>query len=110
MNILSRIASLFTRRITPSTYFANASNWTGVTSSNVHSIAYYIDIDSTRENILGVRFHSKDDPDTANSEYWYYGVPTSIWLNMIAAGSKGKFVWSDLRDRYRYEAKWKRKK
>lgn len=105
MTILSRIASLFSRRITPKTYFANNANWTGVTSSNVHSIAYYIDVGSTRENILGVRFHAKKDPSVVSAEYWYYGVPASVWLNMIAANSKGKYVWSDLRDRYRYEKK-----
>lgn len=105
MNILSRIASLFHRRVTPSTYFTNAVNWTEVTSSNVHSIAYYIDVSSARENILGVRFHSKSDASVVSAEYWYYGVPISVWLNMLSAGSKGKFVWSDLRDRYRYEKK-----
>lgn len=105
MNILSRIASLFTRKSTPSNYFTNDANWTKVKSSNVHSIAYYIDVSASREDILGVRFHSKQDPDVVSSEYWYYGVPIRVFMNMVSAGSKGKFVWSDLRDRYRYEKK-----
>lgn len=77
---------------TPDRYFGNDANWKYVTSSNVAMVAYYADL-QTGKRILGVRFKS-------GGEYWYYDVPLSVYTDMLSASSKGRFVWSDLRDRY----------
>lgn len=85
-------------------YFRGEDAWTGVQSSNVHSIAYYGQ--GPAGGVLGVRFRNKKNLAAAGSEYHYYGVPYEIYAKMIDAGSKGKFVWTDLRDRYSYKRIW----
>lgn len=67
-----------------------------VESSNVASIGY-----DAIENILYVEFLSKDA--YAPAQYMYYGVEPEIYEQMMAAPSKGRFVWTHLRDRYDYE-------
>lgn len=85
----------------PESYFSRADVWSQVSSSNVHSIAHYSPVaKGDSQPILGVRF--LDAAKGAGAEYWYYGVPVGVWLAMLAAGSKGRYVWYSLRDRYRY--------
>lgn len=80
----------------PEEYFARASSWVAMTSTNVAAVAHYSPVAKGQSQpILGVRF--KD-----GSEYWYFDVPLSVWLGMAAASSKGRFVWQSLRDRYAY--------
>ena len=66
-----------------------------VESSNVESFAY-----DEEENILYVRFLAKgNSPSTL---YAYYDVEPDIFDQFFAADSKGKFIWTHLRDRYIY--------
>lgn len=82
-------------------YFGNDGHWVRVSSSNVHSIAYFYDLSdpSGMRNILGVRFAPRG---TEIREYSYEPVPISVWTDFLAASSKGKFVWQKLRDKYPY--------
>lgn len=82
----------------PEEYFAKESSWVPVVSSNVAAVAHFSPVAKgqvSTQPILGVRF--KD-----GAEYWYYGVPLGVWINMAASTSKGRFVWQSLRDRYVY--------
>ena len=65
-----------------------------VESSNVESFAF-----DDEENILYVRFLSKNSSSTL---YAYYDVEPDIFDQFFAASSKGKFIWTHLRDRYTY--------
>jgi hypothetical protein len=64
-------------------------NYVAVSSSNVAAIAY----DEVRQ-ILGVRFHT-------GREYWYHRVPGSVYLNFLRAGSKGSYLATFVKPRYR---------
>ena len=68
--------------------------WIPVQSSNVSSFAY----DYT-ERSLFVKFLAKGK-NTSEPTYVYHDVEPEIYDAFIAADSKGKFVWSHLRDRY----------
>jgi hypothetical protein len=76
-------------------YFAEASSWVPVSSSNVHSIAYY-----RAEEVLGVRFLRKPVDGSAGSEYRLSGVPVGVWAGFLNAGSHGVYYWQHLRDKY----------
>lgn len=78
-------------------YFAVEANWRRVTSTNVHAVAYFTDLE-TRRGVLGVRFFP--DGAKAVSEYRYFGVPVSLFSDMLVAGSRGRFVHERLRDQY----------
>jgi len=65
--------------------------WKRVRSSNVHSIAY-----DENEFVLYVKFLDL-------SVYKYYDVDPDIWSEFVMAPSKGRFVWTHLRDVYEYE-------
>lgn len=72
-----------------------------VESSNVHSIGY----DYTKGNLY-VRFWK--DSTTRRSQvsgnvYKYFDVPFNVFYMMTKMASKGKFVWRELRDKYRYK-------
>lgn len=85
----------------PRAYFARPQNWTPVESSNLHSVAYFTDLRQTsRGNVLGVRFK---DARRGISEYHLYGVPLGVWTGLMAASSKGKYYWANIRDRYYFE-------
>jgi hypothetical protein len=71
-------------------------DWVSVTSSNVQAIAYRAGVGGPARQILAVRFRN-------GSEYHYYDVPLADYLDMLAASSKGRFVWSRLRDQYPFE-------
>jgi len=73
-----------------------AGEWNGVElipviSSNVASYGY----DPERELLL-IAFLD-------GSLYRYFNVPEVVWIRFQAASSKGKFVWSDVRDQYEYQ-------
>ena len=61
-----------------------------VESSNVASIGY----DNTT-HVLEVEFKG-------GQVYQYFGVPESEWLAFLEAGSKGSFIWTNLRGKYGY--------
>lgn len=66
-----------------------------VDSSNVQEFGYDID-----NRYLYVRFLAKATyPSTL---YVYYDVEPEIYEQFLMAPSKGKFIWSHLRDRYEY--------
>lgn len=67
-----------------------------VESSNVQEIGY----DDDTETFF-VKFSPKGNyPGTV---YAYYGVEPEIYEQFMMSPSKGKFVWTHLRDRYEYE-------
>lgn len=71
--------------------------WTATPqSSNVAAIAFKHDLSGNQRHTLMVRFK-------AGGEYHYFGVPISVYVNFLSASSKGRFVWTDLRDRYAYQ-------
>jgi len=61
-----------------------------VKSSNVVSAGY-----DTKERILEVEFTS--------GVYQYYNVDEKVYKNLLSAPSAGKFIYSDVRGRYRFK-------
>lgn len=84
----------------PEEYFRQEKVWTGVQSSNVKAVAYYADLraGAGRGNVLAVRFLN-------GGEYWYFGVPLPVYVGMLAASSKGRYVHENLKGRYSYQRK-----
>lgn len=76
-------------------YFRDPSVWVSVASSNVSAIAFRPVQDEGDEPIMGVRFRN-------GIEYHYSGVAESVYQGMLAAQSKGNYVWVHLRDKYPY--------
>ena len=72
-----------------------------VESSNVHSVGY-----DFVKGVLYIRYW-KDSTTrrslVSGNIYKYFDVPYRIYRRMLLADSKGKFVWSDIRDQYRYK-------
>ncbi len=67
-----------------------------VESSNVESFGY-----DEEENTLYVRFLArKTSPSTL---YAYHEVEPEIFDQFMEADSKGRFIWTHLRDRYNFE-------
>jgi len=66
-----------------------------VDSSNVQEFGYV-----PEDQTLFVRFLDKG---RGAALYVYYEVEPDIYADFMAAPSKGKFIWSHLRDRYDYE-------
>jgi len=62
-----------------------------VRSSNVAAIGHDPD-----DLILEIEFLD-------GSLYRYYDVPEEVFHDFVLAPSKGRFVWSDIRDQYEYE-------
>ena len=76
--------------------YADAAGWRAVDSTNVSAVAYAADF-----AYLFVRFKS-------DRSYVYYHFPPGEWDRLLAAPSKGKFVWHDVRndgrdDRYGFD-------
>jgi hypothetical protein len=67
-----------------------------VDSSNVEAFGY-----DAEEQILAVRFLAKGN--NASTLYHYYEVEPQVYEEFMNAPSKGKFIWSHLRDKYDYE-------
>ena len=62
-----------------------------VESSNISWISYV-----KEENKLYIGFKN-------GSIYEYYDVPEKVFDNFMKANSKGKFLWSDIRDKFKYK-------
>lgn len=69
-------------------YKPTSIDWTPVSSTNVSAIKY-------ESPDCYVRFLNE-------SEYIYYDVPWSVFVEFYYAHSKGRFVWLRLRGKYRY--------
>ena len=61
-----------------------------VSSSNVRSVGY----DRTTHT-LEVEFHN-------GGIYQYYNVPEAEFIDLVNAGSIGSYLYTHIRDRYRY--------
>ncbi len=61
-----------------------------VSSSNLHSVGY-----DPNTSTLEVEFRS-------GTIYQYFGVPEHVYDGLIKAGSKGSYLNTHIRDRYRY--------
>lgn len=61
-----------------------------VESSNLASVGY-----DPITSVLEIEFRS-------GAVYQYFDVPEGVFLGLMAAPSKGSFVWSDIRGYYRY--------
>jgi len=68
-----------------------------VKSSNVKAIGY-----DDLNKMLYVEFLNKKDPQQPGDFYRYYEVDERMYLRFLAAPSKGKFLWWNIRGRYRY--------
>lgn len=62
-----------------------------VRSSNLRSVGY-----DESTNTLEIEFNS-------GSVYQYFNVPNHIYLNLMGAVSKGTYLHSYIKGRYRYE-------
>ena len=72
-----------------------------VDSSNVQEFGYDAD-----ERVMAVRFLAKsrkDGTESPSTLYYYYDVEPETFEEFMAAPSKGKFIWSHMRDRYEYD-------
>ena len=65
-------------------------DWTEVVSSNIKAIGY--DADSEE---LHFKFMN-------GTEYAYYGAPKEVYDEMMQAPSKGKFFYSEIKDKFVY--------
>jgi hypothetical protein len=63
-------------------------NYVPVSSSTIAAIAY-----DGEGRTLGVRF-------AHGGEYWYHGVPGSVYKSFLEAGSKGTFFGAFVRNTY----------
>ena len=70
-----------------------------VESSNVQAFGYV-----PEDQTLFVDFLAKGNQ--AGSRYVYYEVEPEIYQQFMSSESKGKFIWTHLRDRYDYERLW----
>ena len=70
--------------------YAPFKTWISVDSSNLEAVKY----DPEKEQ-LAIRFKG-------GRTYLYGGVPPSVFLDLLDAPSKGKYVWKHIRDRYAY--------
>jgi hypothetical protein len=88
--------SAATRNPRADAYFADAANWKPVTSSNLHSVAYFLDL--AGEPVLGVRFSPQGAARI--TEYRYQAVPLSVYQDMLSATSKGRYTHASLIGRF----------
>lgn len=63
-------------------------NYVPVSSSNIAAIAY-----DDEGRMLGVKFNH-------GGEYWYHGVPSSVYQSFLRAVSKGTFFGAFVRNTY----------
>lgn len=73
-------------------------NMIRVRSSNVWAYSY-----NPRDNSKGdiyAQFHGK--PGRPGDIYVYYDVPARVYTKWLTAGSKGKYFWKYIRNRYKY--------
>lgn len=77
------------RHVSPLEYFGRSDSWHHVTSSWVHSYAFYPT--SKTHGLLRVRYKDKDT-GAYRVTCEYRDIPVSSWEAFQAAPSKGKFV------------------
>jgi hypothetical protein len=77
--------------------FIDSGKWYNVESTNVLMIKY-----NKALRILSVRFKGVSQ-GIKKPIYHYKNVPPQVAGGMIVAGSKGKFVWARLRDKYDFD-------
>jgi len=78
---------------------------TEVRSSNIKAIGY----DEAKQELF-IEFLHKDSFGHASrfiegDLYRYYKVPKAIYERLMAAASKGTYIWESIRGRYRYRLK-----
>lgn len=67
-------------------------------SSNVHSVGYKVET-----HTLFVRFLDKTNGTAWGSKYAYLDVPSSLYLDLLRAGSKGTFLGANVKTAYRFK-------
>lgn len=72
--------------------------YTPVVSSNVHSIGYKVET-----HTLFVRFQDHTSPGNWGSIYAYLDVPSSLYLDVMRAGSKGTFLNAQVKPVYKFK-------
>jgi len=71
--------------------------WLPVLSSNLQAVMFVPHDNRTQSpNMLFVRFLS-------NAIYVYYNVPRQTWLDLMKAGSKGRFLNRRVKGRYTFQ-------
>lgn len=82
---------------TPDEYLSVESNWTFFSSTNVEACAYFYDVSNASSGrargTLAVRYLRKTGP----SKEYRYEVPLSTLLELLAAPSKGSWIWDNFR-------------
>lgn len=77
-------------------------NWQQVTSTNVEAICWHQPRSlPPASRIAGLGFLDVRFLRGRHYAYRYYDVPQSVYLEMLASPSKGRFVWYRLRDRFK---------
>lgn len=71
-------------------------SYTVVESSNVHSVGYRVS-----DKTLFVKFKS-EKRGFEGSRYSYYDVPSDIYLGLLNAPSKGKYLAANVKGRFSY--------
>lgn len=69
--------------------------WIPVQSSNVEKVFY-----DPEKEVLSVQFLAKGNQRARR--YLYSGVSMSVFVGLVQAESKGKYIWRHIRDRYVY--------
>lgn len=75
-----------------------AASWLPVESRSVRAICWRPESDKTKQTGVGVWFKSKNGPDTV---YWYTDAPFEIYQEMRNSASKGVFVQTRLRGKFK---------
>lgn len=73
-------------------------SYTRVESSNVHSVGYKVET-----HTLFVRFLHRTNRSDWGTTYAYLDVPSYIYLDMLRATSKGKYLNAQVKGRYAYQ-------
>lgn len=91
-------------------YFSDINNWISVTNStNVHSHSVFVNAKTSLPIRMGIRFQKQKprgvpnvEADPHPREYWYAIDSWPIYIGLVEAISKGKFVWEHIRSRGNY--------
>lgn len=75
--------------------------WKAVESSNVAAVGYFADVTGRTGGVLGVKFKG-------GHIYLYAPAELSLYTNMIAATSRGRYVWEVLRKRFPNKGQYRR--
>lgn len=98
-------------------YFRRPENWQRITNStNVHSVSFFFNITKKYDvGVLAIKFqkqkprgHPNLTADPYPREYRYVGVRIEIFVNILSANSKGRFVWQNIRDKLPFKRIYRR--